>query len=95
MYDKNLITSKGEKLYLATFEFVIGEYEQSFHGLIYAKNARDVDRKIKKDLRNYYGEGNTLQIDEDIYYYWYGEVAVKNHGWEVITELEQLVNRLL
>jgi hypothetical protein len=95
MCDKTVITSNGNKLYLARFEFVSGEYEQSFQRLIYAKSARDVDRKIKKDLRNYYGEGNTSQIDGDVYYYWNGEVAVKNHGWEEITSFEQLVNKLL
>ena len=31
----------------------------------------------------------------DVYYYWNGEVAVKNQGWHEIKDLEQLVNRLL
>ncbi|MEW6002521.1 MAG: hypothetical protein AB1638_07755 [Nitrospirota bacterium] len=95
MYKKDVITQNGKKLYLATFEFVSGEYEQSFQRLIYAKNARDADRKIKKDLRNYYGEGNTSQIDGDIYYYWHGEIAVKYCGRQEITDFQQVVNRLL
>ena len=95
MCDKNILTSNGKKLYLATFEFVSGEYEQIFQRLIYAKNARDADRKVKKTLRNYYGEGNTSEIDGDIYYYWYGEVAVKYCGWQEITDFKQIVNRLL
>lgn len=95
MGNKNIITLDGKKLYLATFEFVSGEYEQSFHRLIYAKNARDVDRKIRNDLRNYYGEGNTSQIDGDVYYYWYGEIAVKYCGWEKTTDFQQIINKLL
>ncbi len=75
MCDKNILTSNSEKLYLATFEFVSGEYEQSFQRLIYAKNTKDVDRKIENILRDYYGKAS--QIDGDIYYYWYGEIAVK------------------
>lgn len=46
-------------------------------------------------LINYYGDGNTSEIDGDVYYYWNGEIAVKNQGWQEITEFEQLVNRLL
>lgn len=95
MCDKSVITSNGKKLYLATFEFVSGEYEQSFHRLIYAKNARDVDRKIKQYLRDYYGKGNTSEIDGDDYYYFYGEIAVKYCGRQEITDFQQIINKLL
>jgi len=96
MCDKQAITSNGEKLYLATFEFVSGEFEQSFQRLIYAKNARDVDRKIKNILRDYYGKDNTSQIDGDVYYYFfYGEIAVKYCGRQKITDYKQIVDRLL
>jgi hypothetical protein len=93
MCDKNILTSNSKKLYLATFEFVSGEYEQSFQRLIYAKDDRDVDRKIESILRDYYGK--TSQIDGDIYYYWYDEIAVKYCGRQEITDFQQTVNRLL
>jgi hypothetical protein len=93
--DKNVITSNGKKLYLATFEFVSGEYEQSFQRFIYAKNAKDVDRKIKNYLKDYYGKGNTLEIDGDVYYYWYGEIAVKYCSRQEIKDFDQVVRRLL
>lgn len=77
MNDKNLITPNGSKLYLVTFEFISGEYEQSFHRLLYAKNAEDLDTQVRNYLKNYYGKGNTSKLDDDVYYYWYGEIAVK------------------
>ena len=40
MCDKDLITSNGKKLFLAFFEFVSGEYEQSFHRFLYARDKR-------------------------------------------------------
>ena len=40
-------------------------------------------------------EGNITEIGRDVYCYFNGEVAVKNHGWEEITDFEQIVNRLL
>jgi hypothetical protein len=95
MCDKNVITSNGKKLYLATFEFVSGEYEQSFQRLVYAKNGEDVDKQISELLGNYYGTDNTSEIDGDDYYYWYGEVAVRYCGWEEITDFEQVVRKLL
>ncbi|MBM4135826.1 MAG: hypothetical protein FJ241_03240, partial [Nitrospira sp.] len=91
---KNAINSNGEKLYLATFEFVSGEYEQSFQRFIYTKNAKDVDRKINNYLKDYYGKGNTSEIDGDDYYYFYGEIAVRYCGWQEITDFQQLVNKL-
>jgi hypothetical protein len=95
MCEKNVITSNGENLYLATFELVCGEYGQFFEKTFYAKNEGDIEKQIHEYLVDYYGEGNTFEIDGNVYYYWHGEVAVKNHGWIEITELEQLVNRLL
>jgi len=93
MCDKNMTAKNGEKLYLATFEFVSGEYEQSFQRLIYAKDDRDVDRKIENILRDYYGKAS--QIDGDIYFYWNSEIAVKYCGRQEITDFQQIVNRLL
>lgn len=95
MCDKNLITPKNKNLYLATFEFISGEYEQSFHRLLYAKNAKDLDKQVHRYLKDYYGAGRTSEIDDDVYYYWYGEIAVKYCGWEEITESKQIVDRLL
>ena len=90
-----VIASNDERLYLATFEFVSGEYEHPFEKAFYAKNEEDLENKIHEYLIDYYGEGNTSEIDEDIYYYWNGEVAVKNQGWQEITDFEQLVNKLI
>lgn len=83
MCDKNIITltPNNKKLYLITFEFVSGEYEQSFHRLVYAKNGEDADKQIYETLSNYYGAGNTSEIDGNDYYYWYGEIAVRYCGW--------------
>jgi len=44
---QNRVNQK-DKLYLATFEFIGGECEQSFHRLLYAKNAKDMDKQIHK-----------------------------------------------
>lgn len=95
MTNKNLTTSNGKKLYLATFEFISGEYEQSFHRLLYAKNGKDIDKQIHSYLKDYYGAGNTSEIDDDVYYYWYGEIAVKYCGWEEIKDSKQIIDRLL
>jgi hypothetical protein len=95
MTNKNLTTSNGKKLYLATFEFISGEYEQSFQRLLYAKNAKDMDKQIHKYLKDYYGVGNTSEINDDVYYYWYGEIAVKYCGWEEIKDSKQIIDRLL
>ena len=95
MGNKNLTASNGKKLYLATFEFISGECEQSFHRLLYAKNAKDMDKQIHRYLKDYYGLGNTSEIDDDVYYYWHGEIAVRYRGWEEITDSKQIVDRLL
>ena len=95
MYETNVITSNGARLYLATFEFVSGEYGQIFEKAFYAEDEEDLENKIHEHLINYYGEGNTSEVNGNVYYYWNGEVAVKEHGWHEITEFEQLVNKLL
>jgi hypothetical protein len=97
MCDKNIITSNGKRLFLAFFEFVSGEYEQSFHRFLYAKNTRDLKRQIKGYLKNYYGVGNTCQMDRDrdIYYYFYGEIAVKATGWLEVKDFKDVVDRML
>ncbi|OHC00010.1 MAG: hypothetical protein A3G70_08480 [Planctomycetes bacterium RIFCSPLOWO2_12_FULL_39_13] len=95
MFKTNVISSNEEKLYLATFEFISGEYEQSFEKAFYAKNVEDLENKIHEYLINYYGEGNISEIDGNVYYYWNGEVAVMNQGWQEIKDFDQLVNRLL
>ena len=92
---ESVTISNGEKLYLASFEFVSGEYEQFFEKAFYAKNEEDIENKIHEYLKNYYCTGNTSEIDEDIYYYWNDEVSVKNRGWKEITSFDQIVNKLL
>jgi hypothetical protein len=95
MCDKKAMTSNGKKLYLATFEFISGEYGQVFEKAFYVKDEERLEKEIHNYLINYYGKGNTSEIDSNVYYYIYGEVAVKNHGWQEITDFEQLVNKLL
>lgn len=94
MCNKN-ITSNGKRLYLATFEFVSGEYGQIFEKAFYAKNDKDIEKKIHRYLVNYYGRRGTSKIDINVYYYWNGEVGVKLDGREEITDFKQIVNRLL
>lgn len=95
MCDRNITTSNGEKLYLATFEFVSGEYGQIFEKAFYAKDESNLESQIYEYLNNYYGSGNTSEIDGNVYCYWHGEVAVKNYGWQEVRSFEQLVNKLL
>jgi hypothetical protein len=54
-----------------------------------------LENKIHKYLKDYYGKKNNTSIEGNVYYYFSGEVAVKNHGWEGITSFEQLVKRFL
>jgi hypothetical protein len=95
MCDKNILTSNGNKLYLATFEFVSGEYEQIFSKVFNAKDAEDLENKIHNYLIDFYGQGNTSEVDGNEYYYWYGVISVRYCGWEEITDCKQLVNKLL
>ena len=92
---KNVTIIKGKKLYLATFEFICGEYEQIFQKVFYAKSEERLEKEIHKYLVGYYGRGNTSEIDENICFYFNGEVAVKKHGWKEITSYKELVNQLL
>ena len=95
MCDKSVTISPGEKLYLATFELISGQYGQFFYQAFYARNKKNLENQIHKYLKNYYDRGNNTGIEEKTYYYFHGEVAVKKHSWEEITSFEQLVNKLL
>ena len=95
MFKTNVIFSNDERLYLATFMFVCGEYEQIFEKAFYAEDEEDLENKIHEYLLNYYGEDNTSEIDGNVYYYWNGEVAVKEQGRQQITDIKQLVHKLL
>ena len=87
-------TSNGKKLYLATFELVSGEYGQPFAKAFYAKDEKSLEQEIHKYLLAYYGDGNVSEVKNDIYYYFNGEVTVKDYGWQRITSFKQLVNKL-
>jgi len=93
--DKSAIIPDDQKLYLATFEFMRGEYGQIFEKLFYARNEKSLKKQIHKFLNDYYGEENTSKIEGNVYHYLDGEVLVIQHGWEEITGFEQLVNNLL
>ena len=95
MCDKSVTISPGEKLYLATFELISGQYGQFFYQAFYARNKKFLENQIHRYLKNYYDKGNNTGIEEKTYYYFDGEVTVKNHGWEEIASYEQLINKLL
>jgi hypothetical protein len=104
MYETNVITLNDARIYLATFEFVCGEYEQMFEKAFYAEDEESLENKIHEYLINYYSEGNISEIDGNVYYYWpctravqgwNSEVAAKYHGWHEITSFDQLVSKLL
>lgn len=91
----NTIALNGTKLYLATFELTSGQYGQFFYQAFYARNKKSLENHIHKYLKNYYDKGNNTNIEGDVYYYFYGEVSVKNHGWEEITDMQQIIDKLL
>lgn len=95
MNNKNVMTSNGKNLYLATFKFVSGEYEQLFEKAFYAKDKKRLEQEIHKFLFGYYGKCNTSQVENDVYFYFNGEIAVKDLGWQRVTSFKQLVNKLL
>lgn len=94
MCDKNVITPNGKKLYLATFELFSGQYGQIFYKVFYAKNEKTLQKEVHKYLLDYYGEGNVTKKEKNVYFYFDGEVSVEQHGWEEITDFQQIVNRL-
>ncbi|MBI4687240.1 MAG: hypothetical protein HY756_05605 [Nitrospirae bacterium] len=91
--DTNNKTVK-EKLYLVNFEFICGEYEQKFDRLFYARNANNLEKRVHIYLSNYYGTA-LAEIDDDVYYYWDSEVAVKFNGYSEIKNLEDIISRML
>jgi hypothetical protein len=95
MCGKNIISRNGEKLYLATFEFVSGEYCQPFVKLFYANDEKDLEEQIHEYLIDYYGIRNTSEVNANVYYYWNGEIAVRHSSWEEINNTRQIINRLL
>jgi hypothetical protein len=66
-----------------------------FYQAFYARNKKSSENQIHKYLKNYYDKGNNTSIEGKTYYYFDGEVAVEDHGWEEITSFEQLVKKLL
>ena len=91
----SVTTATGKKLYLATFELTSGQYGQPFVKAFYAKNEKSLEKEIHKYLLAYYGDGNVSEVKHDVYYYFDGEVAVKDLGWQEVTSFKQLVNKLL
>jgi hypothetical protein len=74
---------------------VSSEFGQSFAKAFYAKDEKGLEREIHKYLFEYYGKGNTSKVENDVYFYFNGEIAVKNYGWERIASFKQLVGKLL
>ena len=84
-----------KKLYLATFEFISGEYCQIFHKAFFAEDENALEKEIHNYLVDYYGVRNISEIQDGVYYYWHSEVAVKPIGWQEIENLEQMAGKLL
>ncbi len=81
------------KTYLATFEFISGEYGQMFMQVFAARNEREVERKIQHYLKNYYPD-DEAEHDDDTWFYFGGEVAVKDHGFQEIKNPMDVIERL-
>jgi len=84
-----------KKLYFVNFEFICGEYEQIFGKVFYAKNEKDLRKKIHNYLVNYYGDKHSTEITNDAYYYWGGEVGSKCVGWHEVKNFKGLISELL
>lgn len=89
------IAPNRQKLYLATFELTSGQYGQLFNLLFYARDEKSLGKKIHKYLKNCYDKGNNTSTDKNVYYYFDGEVSVENHGWEEITDMQRIIDKLL
>lgn len=85
---------KDNKLYLASLEFISGMYGQNFYKFFYAKDDVDFENKLHHYLNEYYGDGNTSEVQDGVYYYCNGEVGVKLLGYEKIMNLKQVVHRI-
>ncbi|MCH9024259.1 MAG: hypothetical protein IH931_02915 [candidate division Zixibacteria bacterium] len=81
------------KTYLATFEFISGEYGQMFMQVFAARNEREVEKKIQHYLKTYYGDYEA-GCENDTWFYYGGEVAVKNHGFQEIKNPMDVIERL-
>lgn len=81
------------KSYLVTLTFVSGEYEQTFHKIFKAKTTHSLDKKTDKYLRNYYPEAKKER--DDLYFYYGGEIAIRIEGCQEITDLQQVIDRLV
>jgi len=93
--EKDLTTNNDDKLYLATFEFLCGEFEHRFEKAFYAKDEIDLELKISHYFEIYFGEGDLSKVGENLFYYLEEGVAVEYLGHERITDFEHLVNKLL
>lgn len=91
MSDKSATAfSKDKKIYLATFEFISGEFGQIFRKTFHAKDEEDLEEEIHKYLIDYYGTGNTSEIVRNIYYYWNGEVRLNKRDGKRLQALNSL-----
>jgi hypothetical protein len=95
MCDKDVTIHNSEKLYLATFEFLCGEYEHRFEKAFYAKDEIDLELKIAQYLKVYFGEGELSKVGENLFYLLEEGVAVEYLGYEMITNFEHLVSKML
>ena len=80
-----------KKKYIATFEFISGEYGQIFYK-VFESTEKGIEPEIEDWLRNYYGAPDEVEVDGNRYNY--GDVGVKYHGKEELTNTAQLLNKL-
>ena len=66
-------------VFLAEFEFISGEYVQTFYHTVIESSNKKALREIKRFLREYYGRGNCTEYDKhrEVYYYFGGDVAIR------------------
>jgi hypothetical protein len=95
MCEKDITIHDGERLYLAIFDFLCGEYEHRFEKAFYAKDEIELELKIARYLKVYFGEGELSKVGENLFYLMEEGIAVEYLGCEMITGFEHLVNKLL
>ncbi|MBU1101102.1 MAG: hypothetical protein KKA84_11935 [Bacteroidetes bacterium] len=83
-----------DKLYIAAFSFISGEYNISFKQTILAKSHLEADDKVVDYLRNLYGPDGLVEEEEHRFLYEGGEIAVE-FIYLKETDSQNLANYLL
>jgi hypothetical protein len=95
MCDKDITVRDSGRLYVAIFDFLCGEYEHRFEKAFYAKDEIDLELKVARYFKVYFGEGELSKVGDNLFYFMEEGVAVEYLGYEMIKDFEHLVNKLL